>query len=246
MPDRVNEPDLAPHATRDSGLKMSTGQNLLTPGRRLVSILIALTGVIILAAGVVVGHEYLARARLRMHLHAAIPKVRDSLGKERQLLIRAIEAYKGKLGFYPPDHIVSRQPLVVDAVTNQLLYELLGTCHDPTSDSFIPARFPSVHRSLVKSFFGTEGFKNTALNVDEVQHFLDAADIEATMAVHNKPDVALLGYFPDWEGIEPDLYRQIELGSWRYNSSAPMHNPETFDLWIEIRTSETNILIGNW
>ena len=225
---------------------MSSEQNSLTPKRRVVGVLIALTGIILLAAGAVVGHDYLAHARLRTHLHAAVPKVCEDLRQERQSLIKAIEAYRGKLGFYPPDHVINRQPLVVDAVTNQLLYELLGTCHDPAADTFTPAHFPSIHRSLVKSFFGTEGFTNTALKVDEVQHFLGAADIEATMAVHNKPDVALLGYFPAWEGIEPDIYSQIQLSSWRYNSSTPVHNPGTYDLWIEIRTSQTNILIGNW
>jgi hypothetical protein len=161
-------------------------------------------------------------------------------------LLKAIGAYKTKLGFYPPDHVIDQQPLLVDAVTNPLLYELLGTWHDPAAETFTPARFPSVHRSLIKSFFNTDGFKNSAAKADEVQHFLDASAIEATVAVNSKPDVGLLGYYPSWEGIEPDIYSLVGLSSWRYNSSAPVHNPGSFDLWIEIETSQTNILIGNW
>lgn len=225
---------------------MTSAQNVLPRKRSVIRSLLAVSGIITLAAGVVVGRECLARARLRSHLHAAIPKLCDELCQQRGLLLKAIETYKGKLGFYPPDHVISRQPLVVDAVTNPLLYELLGTWHDSAADTFSPARFPSVHRALVKSFFSTDAFRNTASKSDEVQHFLDAADIEAAVAVHNKPDVALLGYFPTWEGIDPNLYSHIELSSWRYNSSAPVHNPTTYDLWIEIKTSQTNILIGNW
>jgi hypothetical protein len=221
---------------------MGSDLNALKTGRRIVRGLLAVLGIIALVGGA----EYLVHGRHRTHLHAAIPKICEDLKHERQTLLGAIEAYKRKLGFYPPDHVISRQPLVVDSVTNQLLYELLGTWHDPATDTFAPARFPSVQRAFIESFFGREDFRNTAAKANEVQHFLDVADIEATVAVHNKPDVAVLGYFPGWEGIEPDIYAQVELSSWRYNSSAPVHNPGAYDLWIEIRTAETNILIGNW
>jgi hypothetical protein len=217
------------------------------PSKRTASRSLLTAAVIItLVAGVVIGREYLARTRPRTHFHAAIPKICGELSQQRQLLQKAIEAYKAKLGFYPPDHVISRQPLVVDTVTNPLLYELLGTWQGPAADTFTPARFPAMHRSLIKSFFDTDGFKNSAAKADEVQHFLDAAEIEATVAVSSKPDVGLLGYYPDWEGIEPDIYSLIGPSSWRYNSSAPVHNPGSFDLWIEIITAQTNILIGNW
>jgi len=225
---------------------MGSEPNALKPGRRIVLGLLAVVGIILLLAGAAVGREYLVHAKHKSHLRAAIPKIYEDIRHERQALLAAIEGYKRKFGSYPPDHVVSRQPLVVDAVTNQLLYELLGTWHDPAADTFTPPSFPSVRRDFIESFFGTTEFKNAAAKVDEVQHFLDPGEIEATVAVHNKPDVALLGYFPGWEGIEPDIYSQVDLSSWRYNSSAPVHNPGAYDLWIEIRTSQTNILIGNW
>ena len=225
---------------------MTSEQPLLPSKRSATRSLLAAVIIIALVAGVVIGREYLARTRPRTHFHTAIPKICAELSQQRQLLQKAIEAYKAKLGFYPPDNVISRQPLVVDAVTNPLLYELLGTWHEPGADTFTPARFPGMHRSLIKSFFNTDGFKNSAAKPDEVQHFLDAADIEATVAVSSKPDVGLLGYYPNWEGIEPDIYSLIGLSPWRYNSSAPVHNAGSFDLWIEIETSQTNILIGNW
>src|SRR6185369_10621605 len=109
-----------------------------TPRRKppLVQILITILAIALLFGGGLMARSYLAHERLRSHLRAAIPKVCDDLCRQRQSLLDAIDAYKAKLGFYPPDHIISREPLIVDAVTNQLLYELLGTFHDPATDTF--------------------------------------------------------------------------------------------------------------
>ena len=38
-------------------------------------------------------------------------------------MVAAIEDYKSRLGFYPPDHALSRNPFVIDVATNQLLYD---------------------------------------------------------------------------------------------------------------------------
>ena len=49
---------------------------------------------------------------------------------QRDLIVDAIEAYHTHFGFYPPDHVVSRNPLRVDPITNTLVYELGGTTVD--------------------------------------------------------------------------------------------------------------------
>ena len=33
---------------------------------------------------------------------------------------------------------------------------------------------------------------------------------------------------------------------WRYNSSNPSNNPNSYDLWAEIRVGDETIIIGNW
>jgi len=72
--------------------------------------------------GVRVWHQ----ARLTSHARGAIPKVREETTRELRRLVSAIEGYKSSLGFYPPDHVISLNPPVIDAITNQLLYELLA------------------------------------------------------------------------------------------------------------------------
>jgi hypothetical protein len=192
-------------------------------------------------------YELRLRAERAAHLRSAIPRLCQELSQQRQVLISAIEAYKGRLGFYPPDHLLSRTPLIVDPITNQLMYELVGTLHDPAKDTFSPVHLPLIRRAVIKRFFGTDGFKNSAERAKLVNHFLDAANLTATVAINEKPDeVHLPSFWPNWEGVEPDLYAQVSAGTWCYNSSSPTHNPRTYDLWIEVKTPLTNIVIGNW
>ena len=215
-------------------------------GLSIIGSLCGVLSLLLLTSAAVATYRILLFHSTKYHLQMAMPKVYQDLKAQRERFIQGIEEYKRKLGTYPPDHVISREPLVVDAITNQLLYELLGTVHDPDADTFAPPRFPAMKRQMIKSFFNTEEFKNSALEKNEVSHFVDLAEISATVAVNTKPDVALLGYFPSWEGIEPEIYSHVYLSSWRYNCSSPTHNPGRYDLWIEVKTSQTNIVVGNW
>ena len=187
-------------------------------------------------------HEYLLKSRARQ----AIPKVREETTRELGLLVRAIEAYKSSLGCYPPDHVLSQNPPAVDVITNQLLYELLGTVHHPTNDTFAPDHFPAISGKLAKQFFNVSSFKNSADRPELVKRFLNGSEIPATLGVSEKPDVGVLAFVPNWEGIDSELYQEISLAPWRYNSTAPVHNPGKFDLWIEVPVAGTKIVTGNW
>jgi hypothetical protein len=203
-------------------------------------------GILLAASLSVYVSPWIARYRQHNRLRAAIPRVYAEVYGQRQSITTAIESYKQALNFYPPDHVLQQKPLVVDAFTNTLLYELVGSLHDSTNHFFEPAGFPPISAQTVRKYFHIDRFANTVEQGAEIRHFLDASNIIATMAVNQKPDVALLAYFPSWEGIEPELLGEIELGSWHYNQSAPVHNPGRYDLWIEIHTPLTNIVIGNW
>jgi len=203
-------------------------------------------GVILLAGASFYAWSMFGRYRENARLVAALPRLYSEICSQRECLTRAIDAYKQSLSFYPPDHVLQQNPLTVDPLTNQLLYELVGSVREPDGRFFEPMGYPPVSAQMLKTYFHSDHFANSVEQLEQVRHFLDSSNIIATMAIHQKPDVALLAYFPSWEGIEPELMSQIELGSWRYNQSSPVHNPGKYDLWIEIRTGLTNIVIGNW
>jgi hypothetical protein len=38
----------------------------------------------------------------------------------------------------------------------------------------------------------------------------------------------------------------MDFSSWRYVCSATTNNPGKFDLWMELKTKDRTITIGNW
>ena len=209
-------------------------------------LLLILSGVAIVGLGISVYRVYV-RARSSAHLRSSIPRLCEEAVRQRQVLDSAIESYKRSLGCYPPDHVLPQAPPGVDAITNQLLYELLGTTYDPVKDTFYPIGFPKIKGADAKRFFNTTHFKNSTEDRQTVGHFLNESDTGGTIDIQERPDtVALLTFWPSWQGVDPELYQQIEIGTWCYNSSAPTHKPNAYDLWIEIKTPLTNIVIANW
>jgi len=216
--------------------------------KRRLSFTDSLLVLVVLAVVSAAGYE-LCRVTFRLILtvqaRAAIPRVCDEIRSQRRQLVGAIEAYKAGMGFYPPDHVLSRNPLRIDAVTNQLLYELLGTVYDPTNETFSAKGFERVGKGMIKEMFNTDGFKNSASSDDSVKHFL-VADFVPSREVHDDPDVNVLSFSSALEGIDGDVAGEFEFSSWHYVSSTPTNNPGRFDLWIEVKAADRAIIIGNW
>jgi hypothetical protein len=215
--------------------------------RRSAVTLFVLLIVLLAMALTSVNEKRKARADLEARLSKAIERLPIELCKQREVIGSAIEHYKSELGFYPPDRILSSAPLIIDPVTNQLMYELYGTIYDPTNGTYNPGQFPLIKRSVAKRFFNVERFRNSVENGEKVRRFLDKTNLAATILINDRPDVVgLLGYWPSWEGMDADIYQFIDMASWQYNSSRPVHNPGKFDLWIVVETPRTNIIVGNW
>jgi hypothetical protein len=193
-----------------------------------------------------VGIWEMHRVQFRNRLRQAVPRVRAESTRQLQMLTRAIENYKSTLGMYPPDHLLDSNPTVVDSITNQLLYELLGTVYDQTNDAFTPIGFPRISAKLAKQFFNVTTFKNTSVHQELVKQFIRSSDILATMGVSQKPDVGVLAFSPNWEGIDPELLQEFPLVPWQYNCTAPVHNRGSYDLWVEFSILGSKIVIANW
>lgn len=179
------------------------------------------------------------------HVRAVVPRLAAGIRQQRAVIASAIEAYRASFGVYPPDHVVSRQPLVVDPVTNTLLYELVGTAYNSTNKMLSVGRLEPAEAAYVKGFFHIEGLRNCGERADEVRHFLPADNLPFKQ-LHDNPDVFVLSAAVPYEELDPDIYYSIDPGSWHYVSSAPTNNPGHFDLWIEVKASNHKITIGNW
>jgi len=185
--------------------------------------------------------ELMLEARVRNET----PRLLSFLRAQRQTLVAAINDYKAALGSFPPDHVLGRDPLMVDAVTNQLLYELTGTVYNPAKQTFTAERFEPVAREMIRKLFGVDDFNNAVAVGTKPKQFLASSESIGSWEAHDDPDVNVLRPNFYWEGLDEVMVR-LEVSPWRYNASHPSHNPNGFDLWVEVRAGDQHLVVGNW
>jgi prepilin-type N-terminal cleavage/methylation domain-containing protein len=164
----------------------------------------------------------------------------------------AIETYKTKLGFYPPDN-------ATNWIVNQLYYELMGTTLTTTG---IPAYqtldgSASLATNAFKTVFGADtqvsGFMNCAKagagdDAPNAVRFLVGLKDGQYLAITNGNSlttVCLLGVAMTGPTVFAGLGKG-ELVPYGYNSSSPQHNPKSFDLWVDITAGGKTNRISNW
>ncbi len=190
-------------------------------------------------------YRYIAAKVLEARVNAACPTLCAAVRDQRTELVKAIEAYKTKFGVYPPDHALSLKPLVVDPVTNTLLYELVGVIYDPASKTYSVGGLEPATADYVKDYFQIKGFRNCAETTNGIERFL-TLDPLPSRQVHDDPDVFALGFQPSFDVLPPEVFWEFDVSPWRYVSSAPTNNPGKFDLWTELGTRDRKVVIGNW
>ena len=196
--------------------------------------LLTVISIIGILAGMIVGLAPAATRRMKLS------RVQGDLGH----LVTAIESYKAKMGFYPPDNVVSQSPLIVNDATNQLYYELTGWVYSSANTTAANplARNGVFYTETAKQFFNTRTFANSAPSNDfsRVQSFMPNVPEKNLIGIPvNSPKVSLFQVpIP-----KPNIN---EINVWHYRSTQPTNNPGRFDLWAEIYVGNEMRIIGNW
>ncbi len=167
----------------------------------------------------------------------------------------AILDYKMKLGHYPPDH-------PTDLRYNQLFYELLGTAYVPVGKSGQPA-FRVLNgsteipvKAVPEVWPGVQGFVNANAGAggDEVakaKAFLgdvppgQMLSLDVNTASAGTVQVAFLGTTLEGPYMLVDANGR-KLNPWRFNSSNPTNNPNSFDLWVDVLVGGKTNRFSNW
>lgn len=163
----------------------------------------------------------------------------------------AIDAYKTRLGFYPPDN--PGNPAI-----NQLYFELLGTTNNgtpPTNWITLDhsAQINSIDPTInISSVFGVQGFANTSPRA----HGEDAAPISFLDSLSSKQigsmgpanQIKVLVCSVEWpsSATASAPIPGTQLNPWRYNSSHPTHNTGSYDLWVDLIIGGKTYSVGNW
>ena len=160
-------------------------------------------------------------------------------------LVTLIEQYKTKVGVYPPDNPNTNFPQ-----RNVLLYELAGAVRKPpTADPVYETPYWTNASNQLFNAFGARGIVNAR---DEGNVDPDANRMHPVLKDLKSDQFAevvsgtrsLVVPVDDKNGQRPNPWRYLV-------GSSAAHNPESFDLWVEIKLGATNgvaktKIIGNW
>jgi prepilin-type N-terminal cleavage/methylation domain-containing protein len=160
-------------------------------------------------------------------------------------LVTLIEQYKTKVGVYPPQN-----PDTNFLHRNTLLYELAGAVRNGDPDPEYSSPFGNIRASVLLANFGVQGIVNSR---DQGGNDPDAnrshpvlKNLKSDQAAEVVPNTrSLVVPVDDKNGQRPNPWR------YRVGNSADSHNPESFDLWVEIKLGTTSgvpktKIIGNW
>jgi prepilin-type N-terminal cleavage/methylation domain-containing protein len=220
-------------------------------GFSLIELLVVIAVIVVLAAMTFPAMTAVKVAQARHRAQAELSQIET-----------AIENYKTKLGFYPPDNHTN-----VNAGTywglNQLYYELMGSTMTTIGGK---AAYQTLDGSAsilntttaFKAAFGPNtqvtGFMNCSKagagdDAPNAVKFLVGLKPGQYQAITNgipntAPVCTLLGSAIGG----PIVYASPtgEIAPYGYNSSNPQHNPKSFDLWIDIVAGGKTNRISNW
>jgi len=149
----------------------------------------------------------------------------------------AIEAYKAKYGFYPPD--------ATNVFRNTLYFELVGTILQNSNGQTGFRTLDGTHwitTNQVMAVFGISGFANSSTSGQGT----DDRPAPSTFLKDLKPSQIatapsyILMCSREWEGPGNST------NYWRYNSSHPTNNPGSYDLWVDLYINGKTQRVSNW
>jgi prepilin-type N-terminal cleavage/methylation domain-containing protein len=186
-----------------------------------------------------------------------IAQARTRARAELSQIETAIETYKTKLGYYPPDNPGNWTGSATNWFVNQLYYELMGTTLTTISGQPGYQTLDSSASILTNAFhaaFGSTsqvtGFMNCSRagagdDAPNAVNFLHGVKATQFQAVNNPVTSTVLGVSMSGAIVftGPNGGEIVPYG---YNSSNPQHNPKTFDLWVDIIAGGKTNRISNW
>jgi prepilin-type N-terminal cleavage/methylation domain-containing protein len=158
----------------------------------------------------------------------------------------AIQDYKLKLGFYPPDN--PDRPEM-----NPLWFELQGTTNNGVNYVTLDAS-GQILLTDINSKFSRQGFANTSIRARSTDQagapmsFLKNLSAKQT----GEPDPAnplikILTCSVQWPaGSSSEPFPGTTLNPWRYVSSHPTNNTGSYDLWVDLVIGGKTYRISNW
>ena len=207
-------------STRPS-LRCGDGSRRLPPAFSLIEMLVVISIIAVLAGLTVTGLKAYGGKKVRARVETELAAVQT-----------AVEGYHAKKGFYPPDNAAK-------PAESTLYYELVGTVPLADNSGFetILAK-EIITRANATTAFGVKAFMNSPDPEDAKSYYGNLRPSQFSEATLNGVKVKILGV--SVKGPTGNF------SPWHYNSSKPVHNPNGYDLWVEVLIGKETTVIGNW
>ena len=169
----------------------------------------------------------------------------------------AIDGYKTKLGYYPPDN-------PNNVVTNQLYFELIGTTNNGVGQTQ-PTLWVTMDGSAqigttttpnITAVFNVAGMANSSTRAHSddsgaaASTFLNnlTPNQVAALDPNNAPLVKILVSSVPWPAEKTPFPLSANPGvtPFCYNSSHPTNNTGTYDLWVDVVVKGKTNRVCNW
>jgi len=196
--------------------------------------MLVVIGIIGVLAALILGGASIANSKMK----------RAKAEAERDALVTAIQSYKNKKGFYPPDNTKS-------TIMSPLFYELTGTValggnyKSPVSGEILST-------ANITNIFNAGGFLNASADPSEVLNFAPTITkstrtasfvIPTTTTTYTLFCITIKGP-PQINTIDGKPFEPYDV--WNYVSTNPTNNPGSYDLWIDVLYSGHTNRISNW
>lgn len=186
--------------------------------------------------------------------YATTAKIKSRVTTERNALETSIDRYKKVKGFYPPDG--GTDP---NCIQTPLFYELTGTSvsgNQPNVSFFSQFSVESLQTNQIGALFNLGGFINAGDANNPPQNFYDGLKNAQHLIVSGITQNTTNTYTFTVLGVPASGPMTLNPGTngqtlrfinpWRYNSSHPTNNPNSYDLWMDVKYGGKTYRISNW
>jgi len=184
----------------------------------------------------------------------------------------AIDSYKKQVGVYPPDNALAATTNAVNFLINPLYFELAGTVFNPTNNTYTtldgsssigaaPFTFTAVYSPSgpATTISGFMNSSTSARGTDDKPGPLNCIkgfrpNQIGQLAISNQTNNMLLVCSIIWPNTASEpipaspagIAAADGLNPWRYVSSNPTNNPNSYDLWVDLLIAGQTNRVSNW